>query len=281
MSNYSRNQQGRTRGSNQDWNQRSTRRGEDLGGEDNYFYGDDYRPRRRTTFPEPFAGEHRGEQSPQWDRTRHDQREDRSNDGRGGYAGNTYDQEGYSQGNWDRHPERTTRRGRMGFQSNFDTQDYDRGSNRDYLRGAEYSDYLQGGAHSGGRGGWENESSQTWPQSNEMRSAQRTGLHRGKGPRGYQRSDERIREDINDRLSDDEFIDASDIDVIVESCEVTLSGSVDSREAKRRAEDIVEAISGVKNVENRIRVKQGERAGSDGSSEKRPNGSPRKESAKM
>ena len=31
----------------------------------------------------------------------------------------------------------------------------------------------------------------------------RRGEHQGRGPKGYQRSDERIREDINERLTDD------------------------------------------------------------------------------
>jgi osmotically-inducible protein OsmY len=43
----------------------------------------------------------------------------------------------------------------------------------------------------------------------------RKGLYAGRGPRGYRRSDERIREDINDRLTDDWYIDASDVEVIV------------------------------------------------------------------
>jgi len=80
------------------------------------------------------------------------------------------------------------------------------------------------------------------------------GQHKGKGPKNYSRSDDRIKEDINDRLSDDPFIDASDIDVTVTNGEVTLSGTVDERSSKRRAEDIAENVSGVKNVENRIRV---------------------------
>lgn len=89
----------------------------------------------------------------------------------------------------------------------------------------------------------------------------RTGPHKGKGPKGYTRSDERIKDDINDRLADDSFIDASDIDVTVENCEVVLSGAVDSREEKRRAEDIAERISGVKNVENRLKVRSKDNAG--------------------
>jgi osmotically-inducible protein OsmY len=77
---------------------------------------------------------------------------------------------------------------------------------------------------------------------------------RGKGPRNYTRSDDRIKEDINDRLSDDSWVDASDIDVQVNKCEVILTGNVNDRSAKRRAEDIAESVSGVKHVENRIRV---------------------------
>jgi hypothetical protein len=34
----------------------------------------------------------------------------------------------------------------------------------------------------------------------------------------------------------------------------SLTGTVDSREAKRRAEDCVESVSGVKNVQNNLRV---------------------------
>jgi osmotically-inducible protein OsmY len=84
---------------------------------------------------------------------------------------------------------------------------------------------------------------------------QNQGQHRGRGPRNYTRSDDRIKEDVNDRLTDHTFLDASDIDVEVNNGEVVLTGTVDSRWAKRQAEDIAEDISGVKNVENRIRVK--------------------------
>ena len=80
---------------------------------------------------------------------------------------------------------------------------------------------------------------------------------RGRGPKGYRRSDERIKEDVNDRLSDDYYIDASEVEVAVTNTEVTLTGTVNSREDKRRAEDIAESVSGVTNVENRLRVKQG------------------------
>jgi len=100
------------------------------------------------------------------------------------------------------------------------------------------------------------------------------GLHRGKGPKGYGRSDERIREDINDRLSDHSYIDASEIEVTVKSGEVTLSGTVEDRISKRRAEDLAEEVSGVKNVENRLRIQKPEqnRKSDDSKSTSSPNG---------
>jgi osmotically-inducible protein OsmY len=89
--------------------------------------------------------------------------------------------------------------------------------------------------------------------------------HRGRGPKGYQRSDERIREDVNDRLTDDPHIDASEIDVTVASREVTLSGTVNSRFEKRHAEDLAESISGVTHVQNNLRVQQQASMGMGGS----------------
>jgi|GEM_PF-950071 len=80
------------------------------------------------------------------------------------------------------------------------------------------------------------------------------GGHRGRGPRDSQRSQDRIREDICDRLTDDDWLDASHVQVQVQGNEVILSGTVETREQKRRAEDLVEAISGVRHVENRLRV---------------------------
>lgn len=85
----------------------------------------------------------------------------------------------------------------------------------------------------------------------------RADSHRGRGPRGYTRPDDRIRDDLNDRLTDDPYIDASDIDIAVANGEVTLSGAVDHRSVRRRAEDLAESISGVTHVQNNLRVRQG------------------------
>lgn len=92
----------------------------------------------------------------------------------------------------------------------------------------------------------------------DMREA---GQHRGRGPKGYQRSDARILEDVNDRLTEDPHVDASEIDVRVENREVTLSGTVNSRFEKRHAEDITEAVSGVTHVQNNLRIQQAADAG--------------------
>ena len=76
----------------------------------------------------------------------------------------------------------------------------------------------------------------------------------GRGPKGYQRSDDRIREEICDCMTDDPALDASEIEVDVRQGEVTLSGSVTSRDQQNRAVDVVERISGVRDVTNQLRV---------------------------
>jgi osmotically-inducible protein OsmY len=101
-----------------------------------------------------------------------------------------------------------------------------------------------------------------WSDTEESNGSRSGTSHRGKGPKGYKRSDERIQEDINDRLTDDHSVDASEIDVKVDGGEVILSGTVSDRNAKRRAEDIAEQISGVSNVQNNIRVSKGDSSAS-------------------
>lgn len=128
-------------------------------------------------------------------------------------------------------------------------RDYDRGYGREYgERGRQ------------DRGWWERMSDEvaSWFGDEEAERRRRmdemTGSHKGKGPRGYKRSDERIREDISDRLTDYSHLDASNIEVTVSEGAVILEGWVDSRWAKRSAEDIVETVSGVQDVRNNLRV---------------------------
>lgn len=81
----------------------------------------------------------------------------------------------------------------------------------------------------------------------------------GVGPRNYARSDDRIREDVCDEISDDGEIDARDVDIEVKDREVTLTGTVPERYMKHRAEDIADSCRGVTDVHNRIRVQKHER----------------------
>ncbi|MEJ5023015.1 BON domain-containing protein [Ochrobactrum vermis] len=92
-------------------------------------------------------------------------------------------------------------------------------------------------------------------QNDSSRTRSTTGIHRGKGPKGYTRSDDRIKEDVSDALMEDSELDASDIEVSVKKGEVTLQGQVSNRQEKRRAEDCVEACAGVTDVQNNIRIR--------------------------
>jgi osmotically-inducible protein OsmY len=80
------------------------------------------------------------------------------------------------------------------------------------------------------------------------------GRYAGRGPKGYTRSDERIKEEISDALTAHGGIDASECTVQVSDGEVTLEGEVETREMKRAVEDVAEACSGVKQVHNRLRI---------------------------
>jgi hypothetical protein len=86
------------------------------------------------------------------------------------------------------------------------------------------------------------------------RQQQRQAGFRGKGPIGYQRSDERIKEDVCEALTDDDAVDASSIDINVKQGEVTLTGTVPDRSMKRMAEECIERIPGIKDVQNQLRV---------------------------
>jgi len=80
--------------------------------------------------------------------------------------------------------------------------------------------------------------------------------YRGRGPKGYMRSDERIREDVCERLGHDRELDASDIEVSVAAQEVTLSGTTTDREQRQRLEECVWDVPGVRFVQNNVRVQQ-------------------------
>jgi BON domain len=90
--------------------------------------------------------------------------------------------------------------------------------------------------------------------SSGFRSA---GGQYGKGPKDYVRADARVLEDVCDRLSEDDEVDASNISVSVVNGEVTLVGTVVDRYTKRRAEHVAASVRGVVDVQNRLHATKG------------------------
>ncbi len=80
------------------------------------------------------------------------------------------------------------------------------------------------------------------------------GPYTGRGPRGYRRSDERLRDEVVQKLTHHGQLDAHGIDVQVDQGEVTLTGEVDNRQAKRLAEDLAASVPGVVDVHNRLNI---------------------------
>jgi hypothetical protein len=99
-------------------------------------------------------------------------------------------------------------------------------------------------------------------QSGYGQSAYRQGRQQRRyplGPKGYTRSDERLREDISERLMQAYDIDSSEVTVQVVGGKAVLEGTVPSRYMKHAIEDIADAAPGVQDVDNRIRVIGGSR----------------------
>ncbi|WP_284164773.1 BON domain-containing protein [Frigidibacter sp. SD6-1] len=155
--------------------------------------------------------------------------------------------------------------GRMseGLSRQYGSQDYGDQNTGGGLGGGNWSGDDQGRHRRlGGDGG-----SSGYGGSSGSRNGEMAGQgHRGKGPKNYSRSDERITEDVNDRLQDDDSLDATEIEVSVSGGEATLSGTVGSRQDKRRAEDCAESVSGISHVQNNLRVKQSPGSSQSGSS---------------
>jgi hypothetical protein len=148
------------------------------------------------------------------------------------------------------------------------------GGGPDYLRGGGFGGpqdrYSRGLPDRNGPGGWRVGAGQM-PDSlpggrggqqygrgaEEMRGGEDAHAsgpsHRGRGPKGYQRSDERLKELVCERLSDDHRVDASEISVEVKNGEVTVEGEVSDRGTKYRVEDLIEQC-GVREIHNRLRV---------------------------
>lgn len=168
-----------------------------------------------------------------------------------------------SQGPWQRFGDESGR-GR-------DEQGFERYGDLGYDEGRYAQHRERGAEHYARFGGWDRPRTAREPASygygpggvyagtpSANRGLRQHGRYAGRGPKGYQRSDERVREEVCDHLMADPDIDAAELTVTVRDGEVTLEGSVPERSMKRDAEDCAESISGVRQVHNRLRVEPGE-----------------------
>lgn len=133
---------------------------------------------------------------------------------------------------------------------------YGLGFGSDWRHGDEHYGGMSGPRHAGGGYGSSHQGSQGYRGNEGDMGWQSRGQggFRGVGPRGYTRSDERLCEDINERLTDDDHVDASDISIKVKDGEVTLTGEVRERRLKHYIEDLVERCHGVREIRNQISV---------------------------
>ena len=88
----------------------------------------------------------------------------------------------------------------------------------------------------------------------------REGLHAGKGPKGWTRSDAQLREEVSDRLMEDRLLDASGIDVAADDGVIILSGEAPGASDVAHAEMLARATPGVTAVRNNLRFRPGPRA---------------------
>lgn len=115
------------------------------------------------------------------------------------------------------------------------------------------------GGFGGGSGNYGNQGySQSFGGQGGSDQGQTGGRTQFRSPKGYTRSDDRIREDVCDRLGTLSGVDPSEVEVSVRDGEVTITGTVRERWQKHQIENAADAISGVKEIHNQIRVKQHE-----------------------
>lgn len=112
------------------------------------------------------------------------------------------------------------------------------------------------GPHGGGYGSQQSYASHPYSaqQYGYASDAPQPARNVRRGPKGYKRSDERMREDICEHLMHSTHIDSSDVTVEVSGGEVLLQGTVPDRRMKHAIEDMAGACPGVDDVDNRIRV---------------------------
>ncbi len=92
--------------------------------------------------------------------------------------------------------------------------------------------------------------------SEDIRSIASRENYSGKGPKGYKRSIDKIKDEACEILARDFELDASNIEVEIKENFLFLKGFVFSRQDKKKAESLVEDISGIDDVQNQLQIKK-------------------------
>jgi len=94
----------------------------------------------------------------------------------------------------------------------------------------------------------------TWGRPQWLGTTQAGWVTGGTGTALHRRSDDKIYQEIWELLTNNPDLEASEIELHIESGEVTLTGTVESRDAKWMSEDLVTSVTGVREVNNRLKV---------------------------
>ena len=134
----------------------------------------------------------------------------------------------------------------------------DEGAAEDAPRHGDWQRHSTGGT-SGARGqeGLSFPGEQTWgeEQFKTERQAEQRGSPGGGGRQQIRRRpDEVLSRELHEILTKDPELDATEIEVEVEDGAVTLIGIVNSSDAKLLAEELVESVTGVREVHNNLKV---------------------------
>jgi BON domain len=200
-------------------------------------------------------------------------RSGRSQYGQGPYGQGQYGQQGQlGQGRWDQAEQAGGERGDFGGSENrvMRFQRWNQSSaDSGYRSGPGMGEYAFAGSNYGSPYSGTGSSTgqpRSHGQGNEQgygqsiqggqgygQGGQGQGQRRGKAPKGYQRSDDRLKEMICEKLMDEPSIDASEVSIDVQGQVVTLEGTVESRQAKYEIESLIDQY-GAKDIVNNIKV---------------------------
>jgi osmotically-inducible protein OsmY len=222
---------------------------------------DGWRQDQRSGRDDPWSNPQRSAEGDSWRRAEYA-------GGYGEYADRDQDdiQRGFSQSGWRRDFTRDEPQRPRNGPANLDygSQEYgDAGYGRQNFQTGSYGRQSYG-AQDYSQPGYDRAPSGYGEYGQQGSYSRQAGIDRGAGesrrgtiPKSYQRSDERIREDIYERIIARSHIDAGDVSVDVKEGHVTLTGEVPERRMKHEIEDLADSCSGVQDVENHIRVRRG------------------------